>query len=110
VAIFDSSFLLAGRREYEVVGEKGRITAFNTYNPGREVDVTIEIVTMGNTTVEEIASENEYRLEVDHFSMCILNNEALAISREDSIGNLRTLDALRESAHRGIPVDTSLAG
>lgn len=110
VAVFDSSFLLTGRREYEVVGEKGRITAFNTYNPGRGVDVRIEVVTMGNKTVEEIAAENEYRLEVDHFSTCILQNEAPAISREDSIGNLRTLDALRESAHRGMPVDTSLAG
>ena len=110
VAVFDSSFLLTGRREYEIVGDKGRITAFDTYNPGRGVDVRIEVVTMGNKTVEEIAAENEYRLEVDHFSTCILNNEAPAISREDSISNLRTLDALRESAHRGMPVDTSLAG
>jgi len=109
-AVFDSSFLLTGRREYEVVGDKGHIAAFNTYNPGRGVDVRIEVVTMGSKTVEEIDAENEYRLEVDHFSTCILQNEVPAISREDSIGNLRTLDALRESARKGMPVDTSLAG
>ena len=109
VAVFDSSFLLAGRREYEIVGDRGRITAFNTYNPGWGVDVRIELVTVGTKTVEKIDAENEYRLEVDHFSTCILRNEPPLISRQDSISNLRTLDALRESAHRGMPVDTGLA-
>jgi len=109
-AVFDSSFLLTGRREYEVVGDKGRITAFNTYNPGRGVDVRIEVVTMGSKAVEEIDAKNEYRLEVDHFSTCILRNEPPLISREDSISNLRTLDALRESARKGMPIETGLAG
>lgn len=110
MAVFDSSFLLTGRREYEVVGDEGRITAFDTYNPDRGVDVRIEIKAMGRKTVEVISAENEYLLEVDHFSTCILRNERPVISREDSIGNLRVLDALRESAHRGIPVEMSLAG
>ena len=65
---------------------------------------------MGKKIVEVISAENEYLLEVDHFSMCILQNEDPVISRQDSIGNLRVLDALRESAHRGIPVEMSLAG
>ncbi len=110
VAVFDSSFLLTGRREYEVVGDEGRITAFDTYNPDRGIDVKIEIETMGRKIVEKIDAKNEYRIEVDHFSTCILRNEVPAISREDSIGNLRILDALRESAHRGIPGEMSLAG
>ena len=110
VAVFDSSFLLTGRREYEVVGDEGRITAFDTYNPDRGVDVRIEIKAMGRKIVEVISAENEYLLEVDHFSTCILRNEAPVISHEDSIGNLRILDALRESAHREIPVEMSLAG
>ena len=108
-AVFDSSFLLTGRREYEVVGDKGRITAFNTYNPGRGVDVRIEVVTMGSKTVEEIDAENEYRLEVDHFSTRILQNDSPGITREDSIGNLRVIDALRKSALDGIPVEVGIA-
>jgi predicted dehydrogenase len=110
VAVFDSSFLLTGRREYEVVGDEGRITAFDTYNPDRGVDIRIEIEAMGRKIVEVISAENEYLLEVDHFSTCILQNEDPVISRQDSIGNLRVLDALRESAHQGIPVEMSLAG
>jgi len=109
VAVFDSSFLLTGRREYEVVGDKGRITAFNTYNPGRGVGVTIAIEAMGEKEVEKIAAENEYRLEVDHLSTCILRNERPIITREDSIGNLRVLDALRESARVGAPVEIAIA-
>ena len=110
VAIFDSSFLLTGRREYEVVGDKGRITAFHTYNPGRGVDVEIEIEHAGKKEVEMIKAENEYLLEVDHLSTCILRNERPIITREDSIGNLRVLDALRESACNGVPVEMGLAG
>jgi len=110
VAVFDSSFLLTGRREYEAVGEEGRITAFDTYNPGRGVDVEIEIEQGGMKTVEKVPATNEYRLEIDHFSTCILRNERPIITREDSIGNLRVLDALRESAHVGVPVEMGLAG
>ncbi len=110
VAIFDSSFLLTGRREYEVVGDKGRITAFHTYNPGRGVDVRIEIEHAGKKKAEMIKAENEYLLEVDHLSTCILRNERPIITREDSIGNLRVLDALRESACNGVPVEMGLAG
>jgi len=110
VAVFDSSFLLTGRREYEVVGDEGRITAFDTYNPGRGVDVKIETEVMGKKILEKIDAKNEYLLEVDHFSTCILQNEDPVISCQDSIGNLRVLDALRESAHQGIPVEMSLAG
>jgi len=57
-----------------------------------------------------IKAENEYLLEVDHLSTCILRNERPIITREDSIGNLRVLDALRESARNGIPVEMGLAG
>ena len=110
VAVFDSSFLLTGRREYEVVGDKGRITAFDTYNPGRGVDVRIEIEQGGMKTVEKVPATNEYRLEIDHFSTCILRSERPIITREDSIGNLRVLDALRESARVGVPVEMGLAG
>ncbi len=109
VAIFDSSFLLTGRREYEVVGDKGRITAFHTYNPGRGVDVRIEIERDGEKKLERIEAENEYRLEIDHLSTCILRNERPIITREDSIGNLRVLDALRESARVGAPVEIAVA-
>ncbi len=110
VAVFDSSFLLATRKEYEVVGDQGRITAFNSYNPGRGVNVRIEITSHGRTKTEKIRAENEYRLEVDHFSTCILQHTQPYITRADSIANLRTIWALRESARNGIPVEMGLAG
>ena len=109
VAVFDSSFLLTGRREYEVVGDKGRITAFDTYNPGRGVDVEIEIEQGGMKTVENIPATNEYLLEIDHLSTCIICGKPPIITREDSIGNLRVLDALRESARVGAPVEIAVA-
>ena len=109
VAVFDSSFLLAKRREYEVVGDKGRITAFDTYNPGRGVNVKIEIERAGKKEVETIEGTNEYLLEVDHLSTCILRHEQPIITRKDSIGNLRVIDALRESARAGAPVEIAVA-
>lgn len=108
VAVFDSSFLLTTRKEYEVVGEQGRITAFNPYNPGRDTNVRIEIDTHGTTTTEEIEAENEYRLEVDHFSKCVLEHVSPCITSADSVANLLTLAALRESAHNEASVEISV--
>jgi D-xylose 1-dehydrogenase (NADP+, D-xylono-1,5-lactone-forming) len=97
-AVFDSSFLLASRKSYEVIGERGRLTAREPYNPGHGVGVELEVATEEGRRIEPIAAQNEYRLEVDHLSECILEGRAPAISREDSLGNLRVIDALRESA------------
>ncbi len=109
VALFDSSFLLVKRREYELVGDKGRITAFETYNPNRGAKVTIEIERGGKKTVEAISADNEYLLEIDHLSTCILLGERPIITRDDSIGNLRVIDGLRESARMDVSVGISVA-
>jgi len=100
-ALFDSSFLLASRKRYEVVGERGRITALEPYNPGRGTAVQIEVITEEGRRMEDVAAQNEYRLEIDHLCTCILKKRQPAITREDSLGNLRVIDALKESAHSG---------
>jgi len=109
-ALFDSSFLLATRKEYEVVGDKGRISAYNAYNPDRGVSVSIEIEKEGKKIVEKVSPQNEYLLEIDHLSACILRGESPVITSYDSIGNLRVLDALRESARRNASVEIGIAG
>jgi predicted dehydrogenase len=109
VALFDSSFLLLRRREYELVGDRGRITAFETYNPDRGEEVTIEIERGGKKTVEKISSDNEYLLEIDHLSRSILQGKRPLISSNESIGNLQVMDALRQSADRGVCVEVEIA-
>lgn len=104
VAIIDSSFLVATRKEYEVVGAKGRIRALDPYNPGRGKDNEIEITIRGERTLEIIKAENEYRLEVDHFSRCIMDGTTPEVSQGSSIANIRVLHALEESARNGVPV------
>ena len=110
MAVLDSSFLLSKRKEYELVGDKGRITAFETYNPDRGKRVTIEIERGGKKTVEEIRADNEYLLEIDHVSTCILQDKRPLITSDDSIGNLRVIDALRQSADRGVCIGVDVAG
>lgn len=104
VAMIDSSFLLTTRKEYEVVGAIGGIRAFDPYNPERGKDNRIEITIRGEMVSETIKAENEYRLEVDHFSRSVLDETSPAISRAESVANVRVLHALEESACRGIPL------
>lgn len=104
VATVDSSFLLTTRKEYEVVGAKGRIRALVPYNPGRGKDNKIEVTIQGKRTLETIKARNEYRLEVDHFSGCITDKTPPGVSKESSIANIRVLHALEESVHSGVPV------
>jgi len=104
-ALFDSSFLLTTRKTYEVVGDQGSIEAFDAYNPGRGVGVRIKVTLHGEMRVEEIPPENEYRLEVDHLSTCILEHRPPIITSADSLANLRVIDALKASARTKRPVE-----
>lgn len=104
-AIFDSSFLLALRKRYEVVADLGTITAFDPYNPGPGAVTRIEVRIGGETRLEEIAPQNEYRLEVDHLSTCILEHRPPIITSADSLANLRVIDALKASARTKRPVE-----
>ena len=48
-----------------------------------------------------VAGADEYQLMVEHFSEAILGQTSLASPPEDSVRNMRVLDALAEAARTG---------
>lgn len=96
-AIIDCSFDMAGRNEYEVVGTKGIIRVPFAFRPDRNGGVGSVIVQSNGVTREEKFHGDIYRLEVEHFSNVILNDNDPIYSGESAIRNMKAIDACFES-------------
>jgi predicted dehydrogenase len=96
-ALFDCSFEAAGRSGVEIVGDSGRIEIPKPWLPGRDPAV---VRVWDKDGQEDLTTEgvNHYRLMVEHFSDCILNNHRPVRGPEDALENMRVLDAIRRSA------------
>lgn len=97
-AMIDSSFLLADRANYEVASRKGKIQACDTYGPQRGKKLSIEITRENTEEIETIEGVDEYSLEVEGFVESVRQGKVPRVSREDSLNNARTLDALKAAA------------
>jgi predicted dehydrogenase len=101
--LFDCSFEAAGRSGIEIVGSEGRIEIPRPWLPGTDPAV---VRVWDKNGPEELKTEgvDQYRLMVEHFSDCILNNHPPARGPEDALENMRVLEAILRSAreHRRV--------
>jgi predicted dehydrogenase len=69
----------------------------------RSDDVAIEVTDAdGTTRPVTVGGADEYRLEVEDFSRCVLEGrQPEVVSHEDTLWNMRTIDALYASAREG---------
>ncbi|GAX91687.1 Gfo/Idh/MocA family protein [Effusibacillus lacus] len=100
-AIFDCSFNMAMRNEYEVVGTKGTIRVPQAFRPdihgGRGI---IEI--HQELAKKEIAIvANQYQQEVEHFSNCVLSGQQPEYSGENTLKNMKVIDAVLQAIKTG---------
>jgi xylose dehydrogenase (NAD/NADP) len=104
-ALFDCSFEAAGWAAIEIVGSHGRIEIPRPWLPGTDPAV---VRVWDKAGAEELTTEgvDQYRLMVEHFSDCILNDHRPVRGPEDSLENMRVLEAIRLSAaeHRRVPL------
>jgi D-xylose 1-dehydrogenase (NADP+, D-xylono-1,5-lactone-forming) len=104
-ALFDSSFESAGRSGVEVVGSGGRIEIPRPWLPGTDPAV---VKLWDKNGLEELTTEgvDQYRLMVEHFSDCILNDHPPVRGPEDALENMRVIEAVRRSSleHRRVPL------
>ncbi len=98
-ALFDTGFALPFRADYEVVGTKGRIYAPNAFLPGEEG--VLEITLDGKHTRETFTALNQWTLEFEHLSRCILENRAPDYDTDDAVKQQRALDAIHRSTRSG---------
>ncbi len=95
--LIDSSFELPTRQVSEVIGEEGTITIPVPFTPGNlETEVVLSLE--GQTIHQRISHTDQYRLEVEHFGACIRTSTQPAFSLAETLDNLRTIEAIYQSA------------
>jgi predicted dehydrogenase len=52
----------------------------------------------------EVSGAYHYHLMIEHFADAVLNKRPLAYTPQDSLGNMQTIDALKEAAQKGTRV------
>jgi predicted dehydrogenase len=100
-AHFDFSFERARRCEYEIVGTKGGLKCHTVWQLPGDVPVISWWTENGRQNEEQLPEANHFRLEIEHFSDCVLNGKAPALSLDDARDNCRTIVAALQSAAEG---------
>ena len=103
--LIDSSFELPDRQASKIIGEAGTITIPIPFTPGhREAEVILALE--GQTIHQRVSAVDQYRLEVEHFGACVRSGTQPALSLEESIENLATIEAIYQSAGYAWPPES----
>lgn len=100
-AHFDFSFERARRCEYEVTGTKGGIKCHVVWQLPGDVPVISWWTEDGRQAEEHMPAQNHFTLEIEHFSDCVLNGKAPALSLQDARDNCKILVAALQSSAQG---------
>jgi xylose dehydrogenase (NAD/NADP) len=100
-AHFDFSFERARRCEYEIIGTKGGIKCHNVWSMPGDVPVVSWWIEGGEQAEEQLPAANHFRLEIEHFSDCVLNGNTPALSLSDAKANCQIIVAALQSAASG---------
>ncbi|MCF7964609.1 MAG: Gfo/Idh/MocA family oxidoreductase [Methylobacter tundripaludum] len=100
-AHFDFSFERARRCEYEIIGTKGGIKCHNVWCMPGDAPVISWWTEDGEPNEEWLPAANHFKLEIEHFSDCVLNGNAPKLSLDDAKANCQIIVAALESAATG---------
>lgn len=89
---------------YRVEATNGWLEVDPAFDVDPESEQTIEYEVDGEHSVETFDPVDQYTLEVEHFADCVENDSEPRIDAAESVGNMRVIDAVYESASRGEPV------
>jgi predicted dehydrogenase len=106
LAVFEASFIAALQQTYTIVGSEGAIELpHNAFVPWEEDAVYTHRGRDDETgQLHTVEGADEYRLMVEHFADAVQQKTNLNFSPDDSIANMRVLDALAEAARTGSTV------
>lgn len=100
-AHFDFSFERARRCEYEVIGTKGGVKCHTVWQLPGDVPVISWWTEGGQQCEERLPVADHFRLEVEHFSDCVLNGKPPLLSLDDARINCQVIVAALQSAAQG---------
>ncbi|MFO8175768.1 MAG: Gfo/Idh/MocA family oxidoreductase, partial [Longimicrobiales bacterium] len=94
LAHFDCALTMERTEVYQVMGTRGHLRVLEAFVPGTE-DVDIEqFDEENNLTRTTVSGADEYRLMVEHFADCVLNDRPLRYPPEDAALNMKVIEAL----------------
>lgn len=96
-AMFDCSFDMINRNEYEVIGTKGKIKVPFAFRPDINGGIGKVIVQTNGVSREEKIYGDIYRMEIEQFSRAILEGAEPIITAESTLRNMEVLDKCYES-------------
>lgn len=100
-AQFDFSFARARRCEYEIIGTQGGITCHTVWQLPGDVPMISWWTEDGRHAQERLPASNHFRLEIEHFSDCVLQGKSPQLSLDDAKQNCALLVAIWQSAAQG---------
>lgn len=100
-ALFDVSMDRTREDHYEIVGTKGSVKATRAFVP-QMVNGEALIVTQTKDGIfqEEKLIGHQYVLQVEHFSQCVLEGRTPTYTPENTIQNMKVMEACLESMNR----------
>lgn len=101
--LIDSSFELPTRQVSEIIGELGTITIPLPFTPFH-LDTEVILNLQDQVIHQRITGIDQYRLEVEHFGSCIRSGTHPALSLAETLDNLRTIEAIYQSAGHQWPL------
>jgi predicted dehydrogenase len=104
LATIDCGFRAHFNQLVVVSGTDGRIEILAPFLPGAERDSVVVWQRGEQTDVIKIAATNHYLIMVNHFNDCIQTSRMPDYSLDNARGQMRTIDALYESARTGARV------
>ena len=107
LALLEASFISALQQTYTVVGSDGAIDLPHDAFIPWEKDAVYTLRKKNEEVGEEyvIQGADEYQLMVEHFSDAVLGRTELDCTPDDSVANMRVLDALAVAAKTGNTVN-----
>ncbi|PRO65460.1 Gfo/Idh/MocA family protein [Alkalicoccus urumqiensis] len=100
-AVLDCSFQESPLNRYEVVGTKGRIEVPFAFRPDQNPNDGLGEVFVkgedGAVTKHETFAADQFTLQIEHFSQCLLDGTAPSYTPESTHNNMKVIEALYTS-------------
>jgi len=105
-AIFTCSMDVPLSQRMQILGTKGHVTIEIPWSPPTDRPTRLVVddgrdLLGGGLAVEEIPACDHYRIQLERFSRAILEDGPVPVPLEDSIRNMRALEAIARSAESG---------
>jgi xylose dehydrogenase (NAD/NADP) len=100
LAHFDCALTMERSEAYQIFGTDGHLRVQQAFLPGTEDAVIEQFDEENNLTSHTVQGADEYRLMVEHFADCALNDKPLRYSAAEAALNMKVIEALYESARK----------